>query len=240
MYNKTMKYIKSDIPRLYFQEKKNASAIALLVGMSVSGVTWYLRSHGYKLRSRGESGAFVQRKRGRQRMDITVADREEMVRLYINREGSVRQLASRYRLSMGATRSILVWRGVKMRTSSEGLKVRYPSGRFGELHGNWKNGVSLLPYGKEFTERLKKTIRERDGRVCQRCGKTEEEEIRDRQQRLCVNHIDFDKSNCAPENLNTLCNVCNIKIGAKGKRAYWTKFFQEEQIKRGIIASTPS
>src|ERR1035437_7309372 len=136
-------YTKTDIPDLYFKEKKNASAIAPLLGLSVSGVTWYLRSHGYKLRSRGESGALIKRKRGKQRMDISEDDRVEMARLYMNNEGSVRQIATKYNLSMGATRSILVYRGVKMKTSSEGLKVRYPKGRFGELHGNWKDGVSF-------------------------------------------------------------------------------------------------
>mgnify|MGYP001571153463 CR=1 FL=1 len=226
-------YTKTDIPDLYFKEKKNASVVAPLVGMTVSGVTYYLRSRGYKLRSRGESGALIKRKRGKQRTDISEEDRSEMARLYTNNEGSVRQIATKYNLSMGATRSILVWRGVKMKTSSEGLKVRYPSGRFGELHGNWKDGVSFLPYSKDFTEKLKEQIRERDGRTCQRCDKPEKEELEERKQRLCVNHIDFDKNNCSPENLNALCNRCNIQIGYN--RKYWTEFFQKKQIERGIL-----
>ena len=228
-----MNYTKKDIPNLYFREKKNSSAIAPLVGMSISGVTYYLRSHGYKLRSRGESGALVTRKRGNQRMNITESDRFEIVRIYVAKEASVRQIAKKYNLSMGATRSILVQRGVKMRTSSEGLKVRYPNGRFGELHGGWRGGLSFLPYSKEFNESLKEDIRDRDGRKCQLCGKTEKEELCENKRKLSVNHIDFDKNNCSLENLNTLCNVCNIKICKD--RKYWTEFFQKRQIERGIF-----
>jgi hypothetical protein len=228
-----MQYAKNDIPHLYFDEKKNASEIAPLIGMSLSGITYYLRSHGYKLRSRGESGALIKRKRGRQRIDITEEDRLEIVRLYKNKEGSVRQIASKYKLSMGATRSILVWRGVKMRSSSEGLKIRYPNGRFGELHGMWNGGSSFLPYSCDFNEKLKEFIRIRDGRVCQLCGKSEEQELKERKAKLCVNHIDFNKNNCSPENLNTLCNKCNV--GICKDRNYWTIYFQEKQIERGIV-----
>ena len=43
--------------------------------------------------------------------------------------------------------------------------------------------------------------------------------------KLKKNHIDYDKKNCNPENLITLCNHCNIKVNKN--RDYWTKHFNK-------------
>ena len=79
-------------------------------------------------------------------------------------------------------------------------------------------------YPLEFNNELKDFVRERDGYICQLCGKTEKEELDSIGFRLCVNHIDFNKQNCSPNNLNTLCRSCNTKINSK--REYWTEYFK--------------
>ncbi len=38
------------------------------------------------------------------------------------------------------------------------------------------------------------------------------------------NYIDFNKNNCDPKNLNTLCLRCNVKINRE--RDYWTGYFK--------------
>jgi len=70
-------------------------------------------------------------------------------------------------------------------------------------------------YGEEWNAGLKKSVRERDGHrcvICERhqleCGET-----------LVVHHIDYDKINCHPSNLVTLCRSCHSKTN--GNREHW-------------------
>ena len=62
-----------------------------------------------------------------------------------------------------------------------------------------------LKYGPEWTEALRKQIRERDGHVCQWCGMPQEDNF----QKLSVHHIDFNPMNCDPKNLVSLCLDCH-------------------------------
>lgn len=93
----------------------------------------------------------------------------------------------------------------------------------GSLHWNWLGGISNNPYPREFTPELKLKIRTRDNFTCCLCGRTEREELEELNRVLCVNHINFDKNDCREENLNTLCQRCNIKINRD--REYWTDYF---------------
>lgn len=103
----------------------------------------------------------------------------------------------------------------------------------GPFNFNWKGGVSFEPYGPEFNEKLKEEIRDRDGRICQCCGKTELEHLQEIGERLIVHHIDYDKMNSKEFNLITLCNVCNTRANAN--RDYWRKFYEEKAIERDLI-----
>ena len=84
----------------------------------------------------------------------------------------------------------------------------------GANNSNWKDGISFLPYSSDWTKTLKDSIKQRDNYTCQLCGGTT---------RLAVHHIDYDKQNCDPKNLITLCNKCNSR--ANFKRAFWTIYF---------------
>lgn len=94
-----------------------------------------------------------------------------------------------------------------------------------ENHPNWLGGLSRLPYTIEFNASLKESIRERDGHKCQYCGKTEEQEIKDYNKVLAIHHIDYNKENCLPENLISLCCECNTK--ANKNRDFWYAYFTE-------------
>jgi len=87
-----------------------------------------------------------------------------------------------------------------------------------EAHA-WRGGASFIPYTKDFNERKKKYIRDRDGNICQLCGKTEIENGK----KLTVHHIDYDKSHSYDDNLITLCVTCNNKVNYF--RNFWTMFF---------------
>lgn len=90
----------------------------------------------------------------------------------------------------------------------------------GDKNPSWRGGLSFEPYTAEFTPRLKRCIRDRDGRACQLCGVTQENYPRT----LAVHHIDYDKANCQPWNLITLCTGCNTKVNSA--RGWWTLYFQ--------------
>lgn len=90
----------------------------------------------------------------------------------------------------------------------------FSKGFFGESNGMWQGGSSFEPYGKDWTERLRRQIRERDNYTCQLC---------DKENVNIVHHIDYDKKNCLPKNLINLCGGCNGKVNTN--REYWMSYF---------------
>lgn len=89
----------------------------------------------------------------------------------------------------------------------------------GEKSANWRGGKSFEPYSVDWSTTLKRAIRERDKYTCQVCGEPQGDRALD------VHHIDYDKTNCSPENLVALCLVCHRKTN--GNRDYWISFFQK-------------
>ena len=90
---------------------------------------------------------------------------------------------------------------------------------------NWQDGKSFEPYSIDWTESLKELTRERDTYTCQLCKKIQQEELISLGQKLSVHHIDYDKQNCHPDNLITLCHSCNVKVNSN--RDYFTEFFRK-------------
>ncbi len=85
--------------------------------------------------------------------------------------------------------------------------------RKGEKHPAWQGGISFEPYSVDWTETLKKAIRERDKYTCKICGLYGNH----------VHHIDYDKKNCNPSNLVTLCHSCHAKTNFN--RSNWINYF---------------
>jgi len=96
----------------------------------------------------------------------------------------------------------------------------------GKNHYNWMDGKSFEPYPLEFNNQLKEKIRKRDGCICQKCGKTQKEELLELKKKLSIHHIDYDKNNYKEGNLITFCQSCNSKVNKKDQRCYWTNYFQ--------------
>lgn len=95
----------------------------------------------------------------------------------------------------------------------------------GENHYNWQGGKSFEPYSLDWIETLKRSIRERDYYVCQECGIHQDELNR----KLDIHHIDYNKKNCDPENLITLCRSCHMKTNYN--REYWINYFKNKKVK---------
>jgi len=104
------------------------------------------------------------------------------------------------------------------RNISKGKKGKYT----GSDSSRWKGGKSFEPYTIQFNKELKELIRQRDGYQCQICGMPEIENIT----KLNVHHIDYDKKNCLPSNLITLCASCHVKTNFN--REYWEKYFKDK------------
>lgn len=75
----------------------------------------------------------------------------------------------------------------------------------GEKHYNWRGGITCEPYCKGWTNILKEFIKERDGYICLNPYCYKGNII------LSVHHIDYDKKNCGPKNLITICRSCNTR-----------------------------
>ena len=84
----------------------------------------------------------------------------------------------------------------------------------GEKHFAWKGGYAKKDYPFNWTETFKRSIRERDGYLCGLCGGLG----------LDVHHIDYDKKNCDPQNLITLCVSCHRKTNFN--RNYWLNYLK--------------
>lgn len=83
----------------------------------------------------------------------------------------------------------------------------------------WKGGISCEPYCDEWADKeYKLGILERDNHMCQNpaCWKTTN--------RLTIHHIDYDKQNCRPWNLITLCRSCNSR--ANYERDWHSRFYK--------------
>ena len=87
-----------------------------------------------------------------------------------------------------------------------------------EKASNWRGGKSFENYPQEFDNDLKMGIRERDNFVCCNCGKLL---IRG----LHIHHIDYNKRNCLPDNLISLCRSCHMKTNCKN-HDYWMAFYK--------------
>jgi hypothetical protein len=83
----------------------------------------------------------------------------------------------------------------------------------GERSSQWKGGISCEPYCGVWNDKdFKESIKERDEYICQnpdcwgKCNK------------LCIHHINYDKKNCTPSNLITVCVSCNFRANKDRKR----------------------
>ena len=90
----------------------------------------------------------------------------------------------------------------------------------GENNPNWKDGISREPYPFDFDDELRELIRRRDNYKCRKCGCPQEENVR----KLSIHHRDYDKQNCDPKNLVSLCTVCHSEVNFD--RDHWQSFFR--------------
>jgi hypothetical protein len=97
---------------------------------------------------------------------------------------------------------------IKMSKTWKKIRAIIPA-KTGKDSPNWRGGTSYEPYSIDWTKTLKRSIRERDKYICQKCYKQQTERT------FAVHHIDRNKKNCNPKNLVTLCHSCHAKSHKK-------------------------
>lgn len=70
------------------------------------------------------------------------------------------------------------------------------------LNWNKRGRSNIREYPIEWNDELRDAIKQRDNYQCRTCNSESD---------LCVHHIDFNKANCSPDNLITLCRSCHGK-----------------------------
>lgn len=109
-----------------------------------------------------------------------------------------------------------------------------PSGRCGEKNPNWRGGISFLPYCPKFNFQKREEIREKYGRKCFLCDKSELENGK----KLDVHHIDYDKEqgcNGKTFELVPLCTSCHGRTNSK--REEYRKILLDKLQSIGIMCS---
>jgi len=122
----------------------------------------------------------------------------------------------------------------KMSMAKKKNPIRYWLGKkrldmIGEKNPSWNGGISFEPYSVDWTETLRRSIREKDRYVCQICNKQQGDRA------FCVHHIDYNKKNNNPYNLITLCFSCHLKTNFS--RENWIKYFNNKYKRLTIVKS---
>lgn len=115
-------------------------------------------------------------------------------------------------------------KGRKRLPFSDEWKKKMSEAHKGGKNYNWQGGISFEPYSVDWTKTLKKSIRERDKYICQIC---------DKESSIDIHHIDYDKKNCNPDNLITLCHSCHTKTNYN--RNNWIDYFKGRIILKKLM-----
>jgi len=153
---------------------------------------------------------------------------ESINKMSASHKGSIPSEATREK--MGKSR-LKEKNGMYGKTHSNEIKEfmsKLNKGRFvGDRNPNWKGGISCEPYCEVWLDNeYKKSIKERDEYKClnPECKKIDS--------KLCLHHIDYNKKNCVPKNLITVCKSCNAK--ANFDREWHTSWYKAIIFRRGF------
>lgn len=103
-------------------------------------------------------------------------------------------------------------------------KAKIGLAKSGENCTFWNGGVTNTGYPNDWTMTLKNSIRQRDDYMCFMCG-NHQDELDGVYKKLSVHHIDYNKNNCNPSNLISLCQSCHAKTNYD--RSYWLDYFKD-------------
>ena len=242
---------KEFLEKEYLAEGKTSIEIAKEVGCSKPTILKYLEINNITKRTVSES-IILKSKFGRHTKKFInglISDKDWLYNQYVIYKKTAKEISKIAKVTMRTVYNRLSLFKIPMRTRIEYRKLFFANGGqspmlgrkrpdivernknchlIGELNGNWKGGLSKLPYAFEFTNELKESIRKRDNYECQNCGLTNEEHLITYDESLPIHHIDYNKQNCFKNNLITTCKQCNSR--ANFNRDCWKEFYQNKII----------
>lgn len=108
--------------------------------------------------------------------------------------------------------------GLKGKHHSEETRMKISLNHKGEKSNTWRGGISFKPYPTFWNTIYKQKILKRDNYTCQICN------AKQIKSKFSVHHIDYNKKNCNPLNLITLCKSCHGLTNHN--REKWINFFK--------------
>lgn len=111
----------------YVNTDKSVSRARLLVGVTHKTFVRALKHNGLLVKGRQSSNPFLR-------------DKAWLRKAYVDDRRSMSDIAKEIGISRGAVHSALTWASIPTRTSEDGLKLRYPEGRWGSDTSNWRGG----------------------------------------------------------------------------------------------------
>ena len=208
---------KERLEDLYVEQKLSANEVGRRLGVYTDLILSKLREYSIPVRTKSES------LKGRK---ITWANK-----IGDAQRGKPKVLTSEMRQALGNKwRGKPAWNRDIPRDEKTRKKLRSVArGKYkGADNGNWKGGISYLPYPAIFDESLKEMIRNRDNYCCAWCGIAQS----DTNRKLDVHHLDREKENSVPQNLVSLCRNCHAKVHGKTGlllRLYVQSFYEKSQ-----------
>ncbi len=187
-------------------------------------------------------GRFVKGQTGWNKGKTNVYSKETLLKMSLGRKGKPISLEHKMKISKalkGIKRPALSeqhknslrlgWIGRKLkglgeawnkgRAWSKESKIKMSKAQEGDKSHRWLGGKSYLQYNTDWTRTFRQSIRERDRLTCQLCGEGQTDEL------LAIHHIDYNKQNCNPTNLISLCRKCHARTNSK--RDYWINYFKK-------------
>jgi transposase len=189
-----------ELRTFYIDNNETASSIAQRFGFEQSAILRQMRVYGIQTRSISESKLYGKQKPSDSELyDMYIVDRKSSV-----------EIGDMLGVSPSTVARWIVVSGAEIRSNSEAHAK--------ELHNRWMGGISNK-YCYHWTEELRESIREKHGRKCFLCDKTEE----DNGQRLSVHHVDMNKNQgCGGHSwkLVPLCKRCHARAHANRYKWY--------------------
>jgi len=197
----------------YIVKKKSTNQIAKEMGIDVKTILRKIRKYGITKRTLSEQKSLDNLRIERWKGDSNPMKNPELKRKALVNRGSVagkRNPMYGKKHSEETREKIRKKAEGRIHTEEHNAKIRKntPSGKDSP---HWQGGIS--PYPADWTKTLKTSIRQRDKFACQVCRKNG----------FDVHHIDYDRENCNPRNLITLCRSCHLRTNKN--RDYWKEHF---------------
>lgn len=125
---------REEIEKLYVNTLESGEKVAKRLGISYKTFVRVLKLHNIKVKGRISSHPKLR-------------DKKWVYHQYFDLKKSVKTIADEIGVTRGRVHSVIHSLGYELRTNKEGMRLKYPEGRFGERASNWKGGKKKTSSG---------------------------------------------------------------------------------------------